>query len=184
MRTKRDGLFRGTGPDVSEEIGPLAQAGTILARRGLATMVCRPLRDHQREGPLSANQFWRSFTTNLGKRAWKLPCRAHCRDSSDDRRCAKVPARHLADAVGFKYIGSMRENKIALAARESFRGSRRGQFGRNKMASWRVCWLRKYGGRRAAAFHSTPNSPASKNGREFGRCGRIAPQRRNRSTTR
>ncbi len=126
LRTNRDVLFDGTGPDVSEEnLRPLRDA--VLAKKaavGLATDG-----DADRFGILDCDGTWMQPNHILGllydyvveTRGWKIPA------------ARSVATSHLMDAVaqfhgttvfqtpvGFKYIGELIEkDKIALGGEES-----------------------------------------------------------------
>src|SRR6266853_3327808 len=126
MRTDRDVLFDGSGPDVSEEnLRPLREA--VLAKKaavGLATDG-----DADRFGILDSDGTWMQpnhilallYDYIVETRAWKMPAGR------------SVATSHLMDAVaehygttiyqtpvGFKYIGELIEqDKIALGGEES-----------------------------------------------------------------
>jgi phosphomannomutase len=126
LRTDRDVLFEGSGPDVSEEnLRPLREA--VLAKKaavGLATDG-----DADRFGILDSDGTWMQPNHVLGllydylveTRGWKLPA------------ARSVATTHLIDAVakshgttvfhtpvGFKYIGELiQQDKIALGGEES-----------------------------------------------------------------
>jgi phosphoglucomutase len=126
MRTNRDVLFDGSGPDVSEEnLRPLREA--VLAKQaavGLATDG-----DADRFGILDADGAWMQpnhilallYDYIVETRGWKMPAGR------------SVATSHLMDAVaehygttvyqtpvGFKYIGELIEQgKIALGGEES-----------------------------------------------------------------
>jgi phosphoglucomutase len=126
LRTGRDVLFNGSGPDVSEEnLAPLREA--VLAKKaavGLATDG-----DADRFGILDSDGTWMQPNHILGlvydyiieTRGWKMPA------------ARSVATSHLMDAVarhhgttvfqtpvGFKYIGELIEkDKIAMGGEES-----------------------------------------------------------------
>jgi phosphomannomutase len=133
LRTSRDVLFDGSGPDVSEEnLAPLRDA--VLAKKaavGLATDG-----DADRFGILDSDGTWMQPNHILGllydymveTRGWKMPA------------ARSVATSHLMDAVarfygttvfqtpvGFKYIGELIEqDKIAMGGEESAGMSIRG----------------------------------------------------------
>jgi phosphoglucomutase len=126
LRTNRDVLFNGSGPDVSEEnLKPLREA--VLAKKaavGLATDG-----DADRFGILDSDGAWMQPNHILGlvydylveTRGWKMPA------------ARSVATSHLMDAVarhhgtmvfqtpvGFKYIGELiQKDKIAMGGEES-----------------------------------------------------------------
>jgi phosphoglucomutase len=126
LRTDRDVLFDGSGPDVSEEnLGPLREA--VLGKRaavGLATDG-----DADRFGILDSDGAWMQpnhilallYDYLVETRGWKIPA------------ARSVATSHLIDAVaryygttiyqtpvGFKYIGELiQQDKIALGGEES-----------------------------------------------------------------
>jgi phosphoglucomutase len=126
LRTNRDVLFNGSGPDVSEEnLAPLREA--VLAKKaavGLATDG-----DADRFGILDSDGTWMQPNHILGlvydylveTRGWKMPA------------ARSVATSHLMDAVarhhgttvfqtpvGFKYIGELiQKDKIAMGGEES-----------------------------------------------------------------
>jgi len=126
LRTDRDVLFDGSGPDVSEQnLWPLREA--VLARKaavGLATDG-----DADRFGILDSDGTWTQPNHILGllydyiveTRGWKMPA------------ARSVATSHLMDAVaryhgttvfqtpvGFKYIGGLiQQDKIAMGGEES-----------------------------------------------------------------
>src|SRR5882672_996494 len=126
MRTDRDVLFDGSGPDVSEEnLSPLREA--MLAKKaavGLATDG-----DADRFGILDSDGAWMQpnhilallYDFIVETRGWKMPA------------ARSVATSHLIDAVaryhsttvfqtpvGFKYIGELiQQDKIALGGEES-----------------------------------------------------------------
>jgi phosphoglucomutase len=126
LRTDRDVLFDGSGPDVSEEnLHPLRE--TVLAKKaavGLATDG-----DADRFGILDSDGAWMQpnhilallYDYMVETRGWKMPA------------ARSVATSHLMDAVaehygttvyqtpvGFKYIGELiQQDKIALGGEES-----------------------------------------------------------------
>ena len=126
LRTDRDVLFEGSGPDVSEEnLEPLRNA--VLSKKaavGLATDG-----DADRFGVLDSDGTWMQPNHILGlvydylveTRSWKMPA------------ARSVATSHLMDAVarqhgttvfqtpvGFKYIGELiQKDKIAIGGEES-----------------------------------------------------------------
>ena len=126
MRTNRDCLFDGTGPDVSEEnLAPLRKA--VLdskAAAGLATDG-----DADRFGILDADGTWISPNQILAlvydylveTRGWKMPAARSVATSQMIDAAAKAHRQTTYQTpVGFKYIGELiREDKIALGGEES-----------------------------------------------------------------
>jgi phosphoglucomutase len=126
MRTNRDCLFDGTGPDVSEEnLAPLRKA--VLdskAAAGLATDG-----DADRFGILDADGTWISPNQILAlvydylveTRGWKMPAARSVATSQMIDAAAKAHSQTTYQTpVGFKYIGQLiREDKIALGGEES-----------------------------------------------------------------
>jgi phosphoglucomutase len=126
LRTSRDVLFEGSGPDVSEEnLAPLREA--VLAKKaavGLATDG-----DADRFGILDSDGTWMQpnhilallYDYIVESRGWKMPA------------ARSVATSHLMDAVarhystnvfqtpvGFKYIGELiQQDKIAMGGEES-----------------------------------------------------------------
>ncbi len=126
MRTGRDVLFAGTGPDVSEaNLAPLRQALRDRgAQVGLATDG-----DADRFGILDADGTW--FSPNhilallydylIESRGWRLPA---ARSVATTQLIDAVARHHglsvLETPVGFKYIGELiKQDKIALGGEES-----------------------------------------------------------------
>ena len=134
IRTERDVLFEGTGPDPSEDnVAPLKKA--VLEQKALAGLATDG--DADRFGILDSDGSFVSpnhilalvFDYLLETRATKPPT------GSNDKRGASrsVATTHLLDAVarlhgvelyetpvGFKYVGPLlREDKIALGGEES-----------------------------------------------------------------
>jgi phosphomannomutase len=126
MRTNRDCLFDGTGPDVSEEnLAPLRKAVTDSgAAAGLATDG-----DADRFGIIdrdgtfvSPNQILALVYDYLVEtRKWKMPAARSVATSQMIDAAAKVHGQTTYQTpVGFKYIGQLiREDKIALGGEES-----------------------------------------------------------------
>ena len=125
-RTKRDVLFDGSGPDVSEEnLFPLREA--VLAKKaavGLATDG-----DADRFGILDADGTWMQPNHILGllydyiveTRGWKMPAaRSVATSHLIDGVAQLYGTKALQTPVGFKYIGELLEqDKIALGGEES-----------------------------------------------------------------
>ncbi len=126
MRTNRDCLFGGTGPDVSEEnLAPLRKAVVDSgATAGLATDG-----DADRFGIIDRDGTWIQPNLILAlvydylveSRGWKMPA---ARSVATTQMIDAVAKSHGQTAfqtpVGFKYIGQMiREDKIALGGEES-----------------------------------------------------------------
>src|SRR5438309_7155661 len=126
MRTNRDCLFDGTGPDVSEEnLAPLRKAVTDSgAAAGLATDG-----DADRFGIIDRDGTWVSPNQILAlvydylveTRNWKMPAARSVATSQMIDAAAKVHGQKTFQTpVGFKYIGQLiREDKIALGGEES-----------------------------------------------------------------
>ncbi len=126
MRTERDCLFDGTGPDVSEEnLGPLRKAVRESgASAGLATDG-----DADRFGIVDQDGTWIQPNHILGlvydylveSRGWKLPAARSVATSQMMDAVAKLHGQTVYQTpVGFKYIGQLiREDKIALGGEES-----------------------------------------------------------------
>jgi phosphoglucomutase len=133
MRTGRDVLFDGSGPDVSEEnLLPLREA--VLAKKaavGLATDG-----DADRFGILDADGTWMQpnhiiallYDYIIESRGWKMPAArsvatSHLMDAVAEIHGTKV----IQTPVGFKYIGKLIEqDKIAMGGEESAGMSIRG----------------------------------------------------------
>jgi alpha-D-glucose phosphate-specific phosphoglucomutase len=126
IRTERDCLFEGSGPDVSEEnLAVLARAVKDSgAKVGLATDG-----DADRFGIIDGNGTWIQPNLILAlvydylveTRGWKLPA---ARSVATTQMIDAVAKSHGQTAyqtpVGFKYIGQLiREDKIALGGEES-----------------------------------------------------------------
>jgi phosphoglucomutase len=126
MRTNRDCLFDGTGPDVSEEnLAPLRKAVTDSgAAAGLATDG-----DADRFGIIDRNGTWVSPNQILAlvydylveTRNWNMPAARSVATSQMIDAAAKAHGQTTYQTpVGFKYIGQLiREDKIALGGEES-----------------------------------------------------------------
>ena len=126
LRTNRDCLFDGTGPDVSEEnLVPLRKA--VLesgAAAGLATDG-----DADRFGIIDRDGTWISPNQILAlvydylveTRGWNLPAARSVATSQMIDAAAKVRGQSTYQTpVGFKYIGQLiRDDKIALGGEES-----------------------------------------------------------------
>jgi phosphoglucomutase len=126
IRTERDCLFEGSGPDVSEE--NLATLGEAVkefgAKVGLATDG-----DADRFGMVDADATWIQPNLILAlvydylveTRGWKMPA---ARSVASTQMVDAVAKSHgqttFQTPVGFKYIGQLiREDKIALGGEES-----------------------------------------------------------------
>ena len=126
MRTNRDTLFDGTGPDVSEEnLGPLRKA--VLeggAAAGLATDG-----DADRFGMIDRDGTWIQpnhilalvYDYIVETRSWNMPAARSVATSQLIDAAAKAHGQKTYQTpVGFKYIGQLiREDKIALGGEES-----------------------------------------------------------------
>ena len=126
MRTERDCLFDGTGPDVSEEnLAPLRKAveGSGFAA-GLATDG-----DADRFGIVDRDGTWIQpnhilalvYDYIVESRGWNLPAARSVATSQMIDAAAKARGQSTYQTpVGFKYIGQLiREDKIALGGEES-----------------------------------------------------------------
>ena len=126
MRTNRDCLFDGTGPDVSEEnLAPLRKAVTESgATAGLATDC-----DADRFGIIDRDGTWVSpnhilalvYDYLVESRGWKMPAARSVATSQMVDAAARAHGQTAYQTpVGFKYIGQLiREDKIALGGEES-----------------------------------------------------------------
>ena len=126
MRTNRDCLFDGTGPDVSEKnLAPLRKAAVESgAAAGLATDG-----DADRFGIIDRDGTWISPNQILAlvydylveTRGWNMPAARSVATSQMIDAAAKVRGQTTYQTpVGFKYIGQLiREDKIALGGEES-----------------------------------------------------------------
>ncbi len=126
MRTDRDCLFDGAGPDVSEEnLAPLRKAVVdTKAAAGLATDG-----DADRFGIIDRDGTWVSpnhilalvYDYLVESRKWKMPAARSVATSQMIDAAAKSHGQSTFQTpVGFKYIGQLiREDKIALGGEES-----------------------------------------------------------------
>jgi len=126
MRTNRDTLFDGTGPDVSEEnLAPLRDAvKKSKSAAGLATDG-----DADRFGIIDRDGTWVSpnhilalvYDYLVESRGWKMPAARSVATSQMIDAAAKSHGQTTYQTpVGFKYIGQLiREDKIAMGGEES-----------------------------------------------------------------
>lgn len=126
LRTERDCLFDGSGPDVSEEnLVPLGKAVTdSKATAGLATDG-----DADRFGIVDGDGKWIQpnlilalvYDYLVDTRGWKMPAaRSVATTQMIDAAATSHGQRVYQTPVGFKYIGQLiREDKIALGGEES-----------------------------------------------------------------
>src|SRR5579864_7029593 len=126
IRTNRDCLFDGTGPDVSEEnLSPLRRVMTdSKATAGLATDG-----DADRFGIVDSDGTWIQPNLILAlvydylveTRQWKMPAARSVATTQMIDAVAKSYGQSVHQTpVGFKYIGQLiREDKIALGGEES-----------------------------------------------------------------
>jgi alpha-D-glucose phosphate-specific phosphoglucomutase len=126
IRTERDCLFDGTGPDVSDEnLAPLRRSVTdSKATAGLATDG-----DADRFGIVDRDGTWVQPNLILAlvydylveTRGWKLPAARSVATTQMIDAAAKSHGQSVHQTpVGFKYIGQLiREDKIALGGEES-----------------------------------------------------------------
>ena len=126
LRTNRDCLFDGTGPDVSEEnLAPLRKAvADSKATAGLATDG-----DADRFGIVDRDGTWIQpnlilalvYDYLLETRQWKMPAARSVATTQMVDAVAKSHGQTVFQTpVGFKYIGQLiREDKIALGGEES-----------------------------------------------------------------
>jgi phosphoglucomutase len=126
MRTERDCLFDGTGPDVSEEnLAPLRKAVVdSKTTAGLATDG-----DADRFGIVDGDGTWIQPNLILAlvydylveTRQWKMPAARSVATTQMIDAVAKSHGQSIFQTpVGFKYIGQLiREDKIALGGEES-----------------------------------------------------------------
>ena len=126
LRTNRDCLFDGTGPDVSEEnLAPLSKAVTDSGgAAGLATDG-----DADRFGIIDRDGTWVSPNQILAlvydylveTRKWNMPAARSVATSQMIDAVAKARGQTTYQTpVGFKYIGQLiRDDKIALGGEES-----------------------------------------------------------------
>ena len=126
MRTERDCLFDGTGPDVSEEnLAPLCkavqetQSAAGLATDGDADRFGIVDRDGQRIQPNLILALVYDYLVET--RAWNLPAARSVATTQMVDAVAKAHSQNTFQTpVGFKYIGQLiREDKIALGGEES-----------------------------------------------------------------
>jgi len=126
MRTERDCLFDGTGPDVSEEnLAPLRKAvSETKATAGLATDG-----DADRFGVIDRDGTWIQpnhilalvYDYLIETRGWKMPAARSVATTEMIDAVGKAHGQKTYQTpVGFKYIGQLiREDKIALGGEES-----------------------------------------------------------------
>lgn len=126
MRTNRDCLFEGSGPDVSEEnLAPLRKAVMDAhAACGLATDG-----DADRFGIIDRDGTWIQpnhilalvYDYVVETRGWRMPAARSVATSQMIDAAAKAHGQKTFQTpVGFKYIGQLiREDKIALGGEES-----------------------------------------------------------------
>lgn len=126
MRTERDCLFDGTGPDVSEEnLAPLRKAvGDSGFAAGLATDG-----DADRFGVVDSDGTWIQpnhilalvYDYMVESRGWNLPAaRSVATSQMIDAAARSRGQSTFQTPVGFKYIGQLiREDRIALGGEES-----------------------------------------------------------------
>jgi len=126
IRTERDCLFDGTGPDVSEEnLAPLRNA----VRSGKATAGLATDGDADRFGIIDFDGTWIQpnhilalvYDYLVETRGWKLPAARSVATTQMIDGVAKVYGQKIFQTpVGFKYIGQLiRDDKIALGGEES-----------------------------------------------------------------
>ncbi len=126
LRTERDVLFEGSGPDVSEEnLEPLRK--TVLSQKAAAGLATDG--DADRFGILDSDGTWMQPNHILGlvydylvqTRGWKMPAArsvatSHLMDAVARHHGTKV----IQTPVGFKYIGELiQQDKIAIGGEES-----------------------------------------------------------------
>ena len=126
LRTNRDCLFDGTGPDVSEE--NLAPLRKIVVETGAAAGLATD-GDADRFGIIDRDGTWISPNQILAlvydylveTRGWKMPAARSVATSEMVDAAAKAHGQTTFQTpVGFKYIGQLiREDKIALGGEES-----------------------------------------------------------------
>ena len=126
MRTERDCLFDGTGPDVSEEnLAPLRRAvSEKKATAGLATDG-----DADRFGIIDRDGTWIQpnhilalvYDYLIETRGWKMPAARSVATTEMIDAVGRVHGQKTFQTpVGFKYIGQLiRDDKIALGGEES-----------------------------------------------------------------
>jgi phosphoglucomutase len=133
LRTDRDVLFNGSGPDVSEEnLRPLREA--VLAKKAVAGLATDG--DADRFGILDSDGTWMQPNHILGlvydylveTRGWKMPAARSVATSHLMDAVAKLHGTTVFQTpVGFKYIGELIEqDKIAMGGEESAGMSIRG----------------------------------------------------------
>ncbi|PWT86937.1 MAG: phosphoglucomutase [Proteobacteria bacterium] len=126
MRTNRDCLFGGTGPDVSEEnLAPLRQA--VLESGAVAGLATDG--DADRFGIIDRDGTWIQpnhilalvYDYLVETRSWKMPAaRSVATSQLIDAAARSHGQKTYQTPVGFKYIGQLiREDKIALGGEES-----------------------------------------------------------------
>jgi phosphoglucomutase len=126
LRTNRDTLFDGTGPDVSEEnLAPLSKrVQETRAAAGLATDG-----DADRFGIVDSDGTWVQpnhvlalvYDYLVETRGWKMPAaRSVATSQFIDAAASRQGQKTHQTPVGFKYIGQLiREDQIALGGEES-----------------------------------------------------------------
>ena len=126
LRTDRDVLFDGTGPDVSEDnLAPLRKA--VLDSKAAAGIATDG--DADRFGIIDRDGTWVSpnhilalmYDYLVETRGWNLPAARSVATSELVDAAAKLRGQKTYQTpVGFKYIGQMiREDKIAMGGEES-----------------------------------------------------------------
>jgi phosphoglucomutase len=126
IRTERDCLFDGTGPDVSEEnLAPLRK--TVVDSKGTAGLATDG--DADRFGIVDRDGTWIQPNLILAlvydylveTRKWKMPAARSVATTQMIDAVAKLHGQTVHQTpVGFKYIGQLiREDKIALGGEES-----------------------------------------------------------------
>jgi phosphoglucomutase len=126
MRTERDCLFDGTGPDVSEEnLAPLCKA--VLETKSAAGLATDG--DADRFGIVDRDGTWIQpnhllalvYDYIVESRGWNLPSARSVATSQMIDAAAKARSQTTFQTpVGFKYIGQLiREDKIAVGGEES-----------------------------------------------------------------
>ena len=126
MRTERDTLFDGTGPDVSEEnLAPLRKA--VLDSQSSAGLATDG--DADRFGIIDRDGTWVQpnhllalvYDYMVESRGWNMPAARSVATSQMIDAVAKSHGQSTHQTpVGFKYIGQLvREDKIALGGEES-----------------------------------------------------------------
>ena len=126
MRTDRDVLFDGTGPDVSEEnLAPLRKA--VIDSRAAAGLATDG--DADRFGVIDQDGTWISpnhilalvYDYIVESRGWNMPAaRSVATSQMMDAAATSHGQSTYQTPVGFKYIGQLiREDKIAMGGEES-----------------------------------------------------------------